>query len=101
MLVLFMENYEHPVRWMNEGDEHDVDHDDDDIANDDDDIGEPDELSHIWLYDSDWAGGKELGAVRVTMDVGVHMGVPGWPHELLDLKKVAQHDPKVTEKCEK
>ena len=59
------------------------------------------ELSHIWMCDSDWAGGKELGAVRVTMDLGVHMGVPGWPHELLDLKKVAQHDPKVTEKCEK
>ena len=60
-----------------------------------------DELSQIWMCDSDWAGGKELGAVRVTMDLGVHMGVPGWPHELLDLKKVAQHDPKVTEKCEK
>ena len=59
------------------------------------------ELSHIWMCDSDWAGGKELGAVRVTMDLGVHMGVPGWHHELLDLKKVAQHDPKVTEKCEK
>ena len=53
------------------------------------------------MCDSDWAGGKELGAVRVTMDLGVHMGVPGWPHELHDLKKVAQHDPKVTEKCEK
>ena len=55
----------------------------------------------FWMCDSDWAGGKELGAVRVIMDLGVHMGVPGWPHELLDLKKVAQHDPKVTEKCEK
>ena len=60
-----------------------------------------DELSQIWISDSDWAGGKEWGAVRVTIDLDVHMGVPEWPHKLLDLKKVVQNDPKVTKKCKK
>ena len=53
------------------------------------------------MCDSDWDDSKEWGAVRLTIALDVHMGVPKWPHKLLDLKKVVQNDPKVTKKCEK
>ena len=58
-------------------------------------------LSQIWLSDSDWAGAKDLGAVRFKMDPDVLMEAPGWPHELHTFEKVVLTDPQLTEKGEK
>ena len=58
-------------------------------------------MSRIYLSDSDWVGRKELGAVGVTMDLGAHMEAPGGPHEYHTFEKVAQNDPRLTEKGEK
>ena len=58
------------------------------------------ELSQIWLSDSDWAGAKDLGAVRFKMDPDVLMEAPGWPHELHTFEKVVLTDPQLTEKSE-
>ena len=59
------------------------------------------EPSQIWLSDSDWAGAKDLSAVRFKMDPDVLMEAPGWPHELHTFEKVVLTDPQLTKKGEK